>query len=106
MQTFNGNGSGDGAWSPTNFTVPLAANRQSKNWIEFTVRLDFTQGTWDLYGNGAMIAASQGFLDSTSKALARFSVQGDATTASEIDTSSSVNKMISPRVRLNARLSA
>jgi hypothetical protein len=85
LQTFNGNGSGDGAWSPTIFTTPLAANRQSQNWIELTVRLDFTQGTWDLYANGAMVAANQGFLDSTSAALASFSVQGDAATASEID---------------------
>jgi hypothetical protein len=85
LQTFNGNGSGGGAWSPTNFIAPLAANRQSENWIELTARLDFTQGTWDLYANGAMVAANQGFLDSTSKALASFSVQGDASTASEID---------------------
>ncbi len=85
LQTFNGNGSGGGTWSPSNFTALLAANHQSLDWIQLTARLDFTQGTWDLYANGVMVAANQGFLDSTSMALTSFSVQGDAATASEID---------------------
>jgi hypothetical protein len=87
LEAFNGNGSGGGTWSPTNFTAPLTANHQSQNWIQLTARLDFTHspGTWDLYANGAMVAANLGFLDNTSTALASFSVQGDAATASEID---------------------
>ncbi len=85
LEAFNGNGSGGGTWSPTNFTAPIAANNQLQNWIHLTARLDFTQGTWDLYANGAMVAASLGFLDSTSTMLTAFSVQGDASTASEVD---------------------
>jgi uncharacterized repeat protein (TIGR03803 family) len=85
LEAFNGNGSGGGSWSSTDFTAPLAAGNQSQNWIRLTARLDFTQGTWDLYANGAMVAANLGFLDSTSTTLTSFSVQGDAATASEID---------------------
>jgi alpha-tubulin suppressor-like RCC1 family protein len=85
LEAFNGNGSGGGTWSPTKFIASLTAGNQSQNWIHLTARLDFTQGTWDLYAGGAMVAANQGFLDSTSTMLTSFSVQGDAATASEID---------------------
>jgi len=85
LEAFNGNGSGGGAWTSTNFTAPLVANNQSQNWIRLTARLDFTQGTWDLYANGTMAAASLGFLDSTSTTLTSFSVQGVAATTSEVD---------------------
>jgi alpha-tubulin suppressor-like RCC1 family protein len=85
LQTFNGNGSGGGAWKSTNFTAPLAVNNQSQNWIQLTARLDFTKETWDLYANGSMVAADLGFLANTGSALTSFSVQGDANTASEID---------------------
>jgi len=85
LEAFNGNGQGHGVWTPTNLSVPLGTDNQSQNWIQLTARLDFTQGTWDLYANGTMVAANQGFLDSTSTTLTSFSVQGDAATASEVD---------------------
>jgi len=85
LEAFNGNGSSGGTWTSTNFTTPLAANNQAQGWVGLTARLDFTRKTWDLYANGAMVAADLGFLDRTSTALASFSVQGDPATASEID---------------------
>jgi hypothetical protein len=85
LQAFYGYGFGGyGNWTPTNFNAPLAANNQSQNWIRLTVRLNFTRQQWDLYANGQMVAADQGFFES-STALTTFSVQGDAATASEID---------------------
>ena len=85
LEAFNGNGSGGGQWAPTSFSVPLAANHQTLNWIRLTARLDLTHATWDLYANGLMVAADSGFRNSPGTALSSFSVQGDAATASEID---------------------
>ena len=85
LQVFNGDGFGGGVWIPTTFNLPLGANNQSQNWIRLTARLNFYYETWDLYANGAMVAADLTLGDITGTAFSFFSMQGDAATNSEID---------------------
>jgi len=57
VQIFRGNGSGGGDWSSTKFTFPLDGNQVAQTWVRLTARLDLVHHTWDLYANGAMVAA-------------------------------------------------
>lgn len=85
LRVFAGNGSGGGAWTSTAYSVSLGTNNQSLTWLRFTVRLDFTNKIWDMYANGAMVAADIPFISNGSTALSLFQMQGDVTTASGLD---------------------
>ena len=78
LQAVDGDGLGGGAWTSLNFTISLGPGQQAQNWVRLTVRLDFTNKTWDLYANGAMVAFDLGFRDNTSTYLALFAMQGHA----------------------------
>ena len=85
LRAFNGDGAGGGEWLGTGFTVPLAGDNQTQDWIRMTVRLDFARKTWDLYAGGALVAADLNFRDRTRSTLALFTVQGHATAATHLD---------------------
>jgi hypothetical protein len=85
LQVFSGNGNGSGVWAPTLFTIPLGSGNQAATWVRLTARLDFTEQTWNLYSNGALVAASVPFTSDSSTYLSSFGVQGDGTTASYVD---------------------
>ena len=90
LKAFNGDGSGGGSWAETAcyryYWGDDSGNvKQSSYWINFTVRLDFTHKTWDLYVDGGMVAADLGFRDNTSTFLSSLAVTGDATCAAGLD---------------------
>lgn len=85
LQAFGGDGSGGGKWVPTSFSTAVGSGNQASSWTRLTARLDFARKTWDLYANGAMVAADLGFRDNTRTSLSSFFVQGDVTTATLVD---------------------
>ncbi len=85
LRALNGDGGGGGQWLGTEFAAPLSADGQAQAWIRLTLRLDFAHGTWDLYANGAMVAADLAFRDKTCTALTAFVVQGHAAAATRLD---------------------
>jgi Bacterial Ig domain len=85
LEAFYGNGSGGGTWTPTTFTISLGTGNQSTGWVRLTARLDFGAQTWDLYANGAMLAANIPFTSTPSTYLSKFQIQGDAGVATYID---------------------
>lgn len=85
LQVFQGNGSGGGTWVPANFSAPLNSSNQTQSWVRLTARLDFTKQTWDLYANGAMVAADVPFVNSSSTYFSLFQATGDASADSFFD---------------------
>ncbi len=85
LQVFVGDGNGGGTWSPTTFAIPLGTGNQALTWIRLTARLDFTDQTWNLYSNGALVASAIPFISASSIYFSNFQIQGDALTASYID---------------------
>jgi len=85
LQAYNGDGSNGGSWSPTAFATALGAGNQTQTWQRLTVRLGFDSKTWDLYADGAMVAADLGFIDNSSTSLSVFQAQGAPATATAID---------------------
>jgi PKD repeat protein len=86
LEAFYGDGNGGGSWVPTQFTVALGSgNETSLSWVRLTARLDFTAQTWDLYANGAMVAAAIPFINNSSIYLSTFQIQGDASSPFYID---------------------
>ncbi len=85
LQVFRGDGNGGGTWAPTNYTATLNSGNQTQSWVRLTARLDFTRRAWDLYTNGAMVAADVPFVSSTSSYFSALLVEGDASSSSFID---------------------
>jgi hypothetical protein len=85
LEAYQGDGNGGGFWVATQFVIDLGTGNQSQDWIRLTARMDFTRQTWDLYANGAMVAADIPFASNSSTYLSMFQVQGDAGTASYVD---------------------
>jgi uncharacterized repeat protein (TIGR03803 family) len=89
LEPFNGDGQGGGQWIQENVNLKLDPafdwTGQSLSWIRLTVRVDYTHQTWDLYLNGAMIAADVNLRDNTSTQLSSFTVTGDANASTELD---------------------
>jgi hypothetical protein len=85
LEVYQGDGSGGGTWTPTTFTVPLGSNNQAQTWVHLTARLDFTRHTWDIYANGAMVAADIPFVSNASTYFSTFQIQGDASTDTFVD---------------------
>ena len=85
LQIYSGNGNGGGTWTPTPFTIPLNSSNQAQAWVRLTVRLDFTQRTWDIYANGAMVAYGIPFISSSSAYFSSFQAQGDPAADSFFD---------------------
>jgi hypothetical protein len=85
LEAFQGDGNGGGSWVPTQFIIPLGSGNQSQAWVRLTARLDFTRLTWDLYANGAMVAADVPFINNSSTYLSALEIHGDALSSSYID---------------------
>lgn len=85
IHVFNGNGSGGGAWLATGAGIAVDANGIAIDWHRLTVRADYLAKKWDLYLDGAMIAADFGFLDNTRTVFSAFSLIGHPTAATLFD---------------------
>jgi len=85
LRAFNGDGAGGGQWQATGFAVPLAEGGATEDWVRLTTRLDFGRHTWDLYGNGALVAADLKFPSDGAAGLTRFEVRGHAAVATRLD---------------------
>ena len=85
LQIYRGNGTGGGDWEPTSFTVALGAGNQVSTWIRLTARLDFSGQSWGLYANGVLVATGIQLINSSSTYLSTFEIQGNASTATNID---------------------
>jgi PKD repeat protein len=85
LEAYYGDGNGGGTWTATAFTISLGIGNQATSWVRLTARLDFGAQTWDLYANGAMVAAGIPFVTTTSTYLSTLQIQGDAGMATYVD---------------------
>jgi len=85
LWAFNGDGRGGGQWQPTGTSWALGTGSATRDWIRLIARLDFVRHTWDLYADGAMVAADLKFPSSDAAGLTRFGARGHTTVATRID---------------------
>ena len=76
---FHGDGEGGGAWLNTGVLAEVDPLTDfSVHWTRLTVREDLTTQTWDLWADGALLAAGLGFQYPPDTGLSHFFVLGDA----------------------------
>lgn len=80
----SGTGTGGGAWIASGFRTALEGER-SATWLRLTYRIDYAHRTWDLYLNGALALTDLGFIDDDTSGFSRFSLRGDASTPTLLD---------------------
>ncbi|MGJ8641375.1 MAG: PA14 domain-containing protein [Opitutaceae bacterium] len=80
----HGNGSGDGVWMPSGYTVALDGN-VSMDWLRMTYRLDYDAQRWDLYLDNALQIIDVGFIDASAPPLSKFSLEGSLEGATHFD---------------------
>lgn len=74
---FEGDGSGNGMWTPTAATVPIDSDGQLLSWVNVTVRLDYVRQSFDVYSNGTIAGYDYGFLYDDQEAFTRFILSGN-----------------------------
>ena len=75
---FHGDGEGGGAWLNTGVLAEVDPLTDfSVNWTRLTVREDLATQTWDLWADGALLAAGLGFQYPPDAGLSHFFVLGD-----------------------------
>ena len=77
----NGDGLGAGTWKNVGPTVAVDAANAAQAWQRLTARLNYTTKTWDLYLNGAMVAADLKFRLNTATYFSWLSLKGRTATA-------------------------
>lgn len=75
LYAFSGNGAGGGRWLDSGYDSSDIGAPGNGRWIHFTVRLDYTHETWDLYADGKMYLADMGLRDASTY-LSSFAVTG------------------------------
>lgn len=80
----DGDGEGGGEWLASGFRTVLEDDRAAL-WLRLTYRIDYASKRWDLYLNGRLTLADLGFIDENLGGFTRFSMRGDATTATLLD---------------------
>ncbi|MEM9399276.1 MAG: PA14 domain-containing protein [Verrucomicrobiota bacterium] len=83
LYVFDGDGAGSGIWVATGWRVALTGQTMT-NWHRITVRLDYANGLWDVYGDGLPIIFNIGFVN-ISPAFTQFSIHGDDTATVGLD---------------------
>jgi len=81
----DGDGAGAGAWKNLGPTVALDASAAASTWQRITARLNYTAKTWDLYLNGAMVAADLKFRLNTATYFSWLSLKGHTAGAVQLD---------------------
>lgn len=81
----DGDGLGAGVWKNFGASVTLDVVSASSAWQRVTARLNYTAKTWDLYVNGAMIAADLKFRLNTASYFSWLSLKGHTATAVQLD---------------------
>jgi chitodextrinase len=85
LLALDGDGAGAGTWKPLANTLPLSTGNVATAWQRITVRLNLTAKTYDLYLNGAMIAADLKFRLSSAAYVSWFSVKGVTAASASLD---------------------
>lgn len=81
----DGDGLGAGTWKNLGPTVALDVSSAASTWQRVTARLDYTNKTWDLYINGAMVAADLKFRLNTATYFSWLSLKGHTAAAVQLD---------------------
>lgn len=86
LLALDGDGAGAGTWKPCAPAIALDADNVATAWQRLTVRLDYAALTYDLYLNGAMIAAGLKFRVAVTPYVSWFSVKGHTAASATLDT--------------------
>lgn len=84
VYVFDGDGSGPG-WVDTGRAIPLNADNQAAQWVRFTLRLNYSAHTWDLYVDGRLAIADVASIDSSASFLSIFGATGHTGVLSRLD---------------------
>ena len=76
LVALDGDGLGAGSWKTLTPAIALSTGNVTTAWQRLTVRLDYTAKTYDVYLNGAMIAADLKFRLSGAAYVSWFSLKG------------------------------
>ena len=76
LLALDGDGLGAGSWKPLTPVIGLSTGNIATAWQRLTVRLNYTAKTYDVYLNGAMIAADLKFRLSGAAYVSWFSLKG------------------------------
>lgn len=79
LYVFDGDGSGNGVWTPTQGKSPIDSSGNLLDWVEVTIRIDFNRKVFDLYLNNGIVGFGYGFLDSEQEAFSQFRFRGNPT---------------------------
>jgi hypothetical protein len=85
IMVFDGDGESGHGWVDTGASVPLDRLHRAANWHRFTIRQDYSTGTWDLYLDSGMVIADVRTADNSATYLRSFSVQGHQSVATWLD---------------------
>jgi hypothetical protein len=85
LVALDGDGLGAGSWKPLTPAIALSTGNLAAAWQRLTVRLNYTAKTYDLYLNGAMIAADLKFRLRGAAYVSWFSLKGATTASASFD---------------------
>jgi hypothetical protein len=85
LVALDGDGLGAGSWKPLTPAIALSTGNVAAAWQRLTVRLDYIAKTYDLYLNGAMIAADLKFRLSGAAYVSWFSLKGATSANASFD---------------------
>ena len=85
LHVLAGDGNNGGYWLPTAASMEVDASGVADHWHRLTVRADYGTKKWDLYLDGALVAADVGFVDNARTVFSVFNLIGHPAATTLLD---------------------